>query len=1134
MRVARQGVRHDLQAALQMKSVEVQPVEPAFQCNGQPVSMARFYAVACDPARHVAVEACAGAGKTWMLVSRIVRALLAGCAPHEILAISFTRRAAGEMRERLHEWLAAFARADAPQLVDELVARGLERPAAVAAADSLRGLYAQLLGAARPVQIRTFHGWFWTLLASAPLSLLERLGLPADAELVEDETELVARLWPRFHARLLRLPDAYADYLALSAQHGRFQTQTALANVLKRRIEFMLADAHGVPARSVEPAAQRFAEFAGSAQPFDAVFDVAAHKACLLAAAKALGTGARTFAERGVELQQALATRHAGSVTLALLTKEGELRKFSEKIVGIDQVRHAQALVVRAVQAQEQQAAHAYQQRMTRLSRLLLAEFAALKRERNVLDMNDVEHAAQHLLGDELLGGFLQERLDARVRHLLIDEFQDTNPLQWQALSAWLSGYAGSGGGLAPPRVFIVGDPKQSIYRFRRAEPQVFRAAQAFLRDGLGGDLLACDHTRRNAPALLAALNDVMGHAQAAGEYDGYRLHSTASTAAGGVFELPPIARAAAAATVADDGQARWRDSLTEPRNLPEDSLRQRECRQAAAWIAARIADPTQPMAPRDVMVLARRRAPLCVLEAELRALGIAATQPEQRRLADACEVQDIVALLDALVSPGHDLSTARMLRSPLFSASDDALVQLALAKRANPAASWFDLLLNPKQEMQALLAHQPDFPQKLRRWKDWLDQWSPHDALAAIYHDGDVLARFAAAAPAPLRETVLANLRAILSAALRIDAARYATPYALVRALKGRFGPMAPASSTPDAVQLLTVHGAKGLEAPLVLLLDAQGQVRQKDAMGVLVDWPGEAAAPQRFVFLPSEARPSACCADFLAAEQTARAREELNALYVAMTRARAQLVLSSVEPGRSAAITSWHGRIAAHAEPIDTGVLADGAGWPEPAAVAARPIDDAPSFFISELPGALVHPAFSAMNTGVDGDTGTTPVPIDTRAAADLRAGAALQRLLAWAPLDPRSVPPAQVAAVTRECALSPAEARRAAALAQQVLMETAGWAWDAALVDWHENALELVDAAGAIVRLDRLVRRIDTGHWWVLHYAFAPSGPAAHDETPVAHARRLRDAVQAAQPGAQVRVALVSADGQLSEAV
>ena len=98
----------------------------AYEINGQPATREAFYAIACDPRRSVAVEACAGAGKTWMLVSRIVRALLDGAAPHEILAITFTKKAAGEMRQRLQEWLAAFAGETEPQkLVQELISRGI-------------------------------------------------------------------------------------------------------------------------------------------------------------------------------------------------------------------------------------------------------------------------------------------------------------------------------------------------------------------------------------------------------------------------------------------------------------------------------------------------------------------------------------------------------------------------------------------------------------------------------------------------------------------------------------------------------------------------------------------------------------------------------------------------------------------------------------------------------------------------------------------------------------------------------------------------------------------------------------------------------------------------------------------------
>ncbi len=221
--------------------------EAAYEHNGRHITREAFYAIACDPRRSVAVEACAGAGKTWMLVSRILRALLAGCAPHEILAISFTRRAAGEMRERLRNWLAEFAEGEQkPEaLLAELRARGLGEAAAQAAVEPLRGLYAQVLQAARGVQIRTFHGWFWSLLASAPLVLLERLGLPANAELIEDEAELIAKLWPRFYALLLELPQERADYQALITRHGRFQTQKALDAVLRRRIENWPPAQHG-------------------------------------------------------------------------------------------------------------------------------------------------------------------------------------------------------------------------------------------------------------------------------------------------------------------------------------------------------------------------------------------------------------------------------------------------------------------------------------------------------------------------------------------------------------------------------------------------------------------------------------------------------------------------------------------------------------------------------------------------------------------------------------------------------------------------------------------------------------------------------------------------------------------------
>src|SRR5262249_36786795 len=135
-------------------------------------------------------------------------------------------------------------------------------------------------------------------------------------------------------------------------------------------------------------------------------------------------------------------------------------------------VLHEQAL---------QQDAHDDHRRMARLARRLLVQWGALKRERGLIDMPDLERCAVALLSEPGVSGWVQQRLDVQLRHVLIDEFQDTSVLQWLALQCWLSSYAGAGGGASgqrPPTVFVVGDPKQSIYRFRGAEPRVFDAAR--------------------------------------------------------------------------------------------------------------------------------------------------------------------------------------------------------------------------------------------------------------------------------------------------------------------------------------------------------------------------------------------------------------------------------------------------------------------------------------------------------------------------------------------------------------------------------------------------------------------------------------------------------------------------------
>lgn len=1111
----------------------------AYEHNGQGVSREAFYAIACDPARSVAVEACAGAGKTWMLVSRMLRALLDGAAPHEILAITFTKKAAGEMRQRLQEWLEQFADAPLDQLTGELVARGIHPERALEQCEALRGLYRQILGSGRPVQIRTFHSWFAALLGTAPLALLQAQGLPANFDLLEDDAEAVREVWQPFLHAVDGHAGLRADYEAAVFRHGRSQTHKALAAALSKRVEFDLADEAGVVDASVPPFSEHCPELAGLDSPADALRGDLVRRRWL-DRAQALGVeSAKTPQKAADAIVDAFACDDL-DLRLDLLrkalfvAKEDRLSKNLEKFAA---AQEAEPELQRLLLARRQHDAWLHQQRMARLARCLIAQFAAVKNQHGWVDMNDVERTALVMLADPVLSGWVQERLDARVRHLLVDEFQDTNPLQWQALHAWLSGYAGSGGGATAPSVFIVGDPKQSIYRFRRAEPQVFLAAQAFVRNGLGGDLLSCDHTRRNATGVIAAVNDALGTAQAQGETSGFRDHTTESTDPGELLRLPAIGPLETSGS-AGGGLLAWRDSLTEPRHEAEETQRMRECEQAARWVAQQIA---QGVPPREVLVLARKRDRLASMQDALRALHLPCVQPEKADLFDAPEVQDLVALLDALVSTGHDLSLARALRSPLFGLGDEALVALALLRRQPEHAglSWFELLQRP--ELVAATPAAAAGP-VLAQYKAWVDTLPPHDALHAIYAEGDVLARFAAAAPPTQRAAVQANLRALLAAALQHDGGRYLTPYAFVRAMK-KGGVRAPGRVDAQAIRLLTVHGAKGLEAECVLLLDTDTRPQKAETMGVLVDWPGEQAVPTGFVFLASESSPPPSAVDALAVEQQARQREELNMLYVAMTRAKHCLALSSVQPTASAP-GSWWNRLALLVQEVvvpgddGAGVLVAEAGAAEVFTVAGLPVLPA------ELGQGRKGESGAGLVEGFGGSNGSDgPAERQARESTpESRLGEAMHQLLeqagvagmVLADLRTRGWPPARLARLAQDHEITAAAAARAARLAQRILAGEGAWAWDPAEMDSAMNEAPL-NHQGQSLRLDRLVHRPAAAPgagpapgWWVLDYKSA----AQPERQPglMAQLQRYREAVRALMPGEPVHAAFLTGDGRM----
>ncbi|WP_420998538.1 UvrD-helicase domain-containing protein [Cupriavidus sp. 30B13] len=936
----------------------------AYLRDGEPVAEAEFTRAACDPAASVVVEACAGSGKTWLLVARLLRLLLAGAAPHEILAITFTRKAAEEMRERLLEVLAQLARDDDDAVIAALVQRGLSPGAARAALPRARGLHAQVLAAPGRMAIDTFHGWFGTLLRGAPLAS----GIVPGATLREDALRMKREAWAPFWQALATPPYAElrAAFELLVDAIGEFQARALLDAMFHARSEWLAFK------ESADPAEALAADLGDDART-DVLLEVLADDSWLDACqgmAAQLGRGGKT--------EQAHATRLADAVMAIRAWREGGaaggepaerafalLRDAFFTAAGKPRSLRATAALTKALggeaaveafvaghgaccaaleqvaQRRCEAAVLAVNLALYRLGDALLTRYQHHKSEQRAMDFADLEWLAARLMRDEETATYLQVRLDARYRHLLLDEFQDTNPLQWRILQGWLAGYAGLG---ERPTVFLVGDPKQSIYRFRRADARLFQTASDMLQDAFGATVLRTNRTRRNRPEVLDWVNAVFDAARADGRYPLFETQTTALEEPGGpVWLLPlvePEAQAGdetedtgdtgdAADEAASAAPATHRDTLTQPRQHEGDSLRLEEGRRVAAWLrhvraTVPVADGggTRPARWSDFHLLVRRKTYLAEYERAFREAGIPCLSPRRGGLLATLEALDLSALLAFLMTPESDLDLAHVLKSPLVGATDEDLIAIAQRVQAQePRPGWWACLREQGLPEFASAALR-DGVARLRHWLEVAPHRPVHDLIDHIYHGGEVRRRYAEAAPAEIRDQVLANLDAFLKLSLDLDGGRYPSLPKFIDELqeirRGEEGEspdeggMADAAeagdadagaadSAMDAVHILTVHAAKGLEAPFVVLLDANHSEPAADNGGILIDWPPSSPVPVHFSAYGKRSTRGLARAPLFEAEAALAERENWNLLYVAMTRARQGLLVSGVK-GRAA----------------------------------------------------------------------------------------------------------------------------------------------------------------------------------------------------------------------------------------
>jgi ATP-dependent helicase/nuclease subunit A len=924
---------------------------------------------ALDPRTSVSVSASAGSGKTWLLTSRVLRLMLEGMAPSGILALTFTRKAASEMRLRVNERLRAMARADDGRLDELLRELGLV-PAAELRARA-RALYRELLFTPFPPRLMTLHAFCQDLLGRFALEAR----VPPGFSLIESEGALFRQAWRSVQADIVRRPDsttARALDTLIGLGLGDFGLEQLVFTFLAHR-----GDWWAYTQGQEDPLAfanQRLGQQLDIQPGMDPLAPIAhnAFNGWLTMLYRWLRDWGNVGSVRAERLAPAMSLRGAerlSALRSALYGEKGAYkfepgRKFTE--AQRKSLLECYGEVFSAVQEASEAAAR--QDAFTRSSAaytLGAAVLAALDAElarRQALTFTDLEWRAYQLLRRDGAAEWVRYKLDQKIDHLLIDEFQDTSSTQWRMLLPLLEEMAAAqGGGDRTRSLFVVGDGKQSIYGFRRANPRLLNTAEQWIVQELRGRAETLNRSRRSSPGIIAFVNALFRPDELRQPLR-FTQHETHCGHLWGRVEIAPSIDQDDDPD--DQSETTPRDPLQTPRRIREDLRAAREgalvAQRIRALVESNVAISPADSPPRalgygDVLVLARARTHLHHLEHALTAADIPFIGAARGTLLITAEARDLSALLRWLDAPHRDLELAQVLRSPLFSLGDDLLIGLAREVGAH-GGTWADAL-------RRLAAQQKN----LRRPQELLDRWlglaarlPVHDLLDRILRESDMAACYEQALPKVAAARARANLGALLQLALEADSGRHPSVPRFLRYLEdqARIASEAPDEPPPAAasgmVRVLTVHAAKGLEAPAVFVVNS-GRLLSPRPRPLLVEWPDQAERPTHML-APGDSGARDALSERLVTEFKARETlEDLNLLYVAVTRARQFLHISGFSQINQGERLSWHDHALRAAESIgaDThpplpgataGALCCGVG-DAPLLAAGEPAPDAPA---------------------------------------------------------------------------------------------------------------------------------------------------------------------------------------------
>ncbi|HEY9040284.1 MAG TPA: double-strand break repair helicase AddA [Roseovarius sp.] len=838
------------------------------------------------------LSANAGSGKTRVLTDRVARLLLDGVDPQHILCLTYTKAAASEMQNRLFLRLGAWAMLEKDALTTALTDLGVAGPLSDTALRDARRLFARAIEAPGGLKIQTIHSFCASLLRRFPLEA----GVSPQFVEMEDRTAKLLRA--EIVEQIAAGPDA-AKLYALARHHSGETLDDLTAEIVGKAPLFdeNWTDAGLAKALGLRPDVSRQSIESG-------VFH--GHETQLLTKlVSALSVGSTTDIKAAAKLKRIHALGFDALPVLedVFLTKSGKAPFTVSTRFPTKATRTALGDTMDLIDAWMHRVEAARSQRIALealhvsialhdFARVFLPAYAKAKQLRGWLDFDDLILKARALLTRSDVAAWVLFRLDGGIDHILVDEAQDTSPVQWQVIDRlaqeFTSGFGARQG--VQRTIFVVGDKKQSIYSFQGADPREFDRMQRDFADRLeaAGTPLQTqrlEHSFRSSSAILTAVDATFTGREASG-FSAEQSHISFWPALPGRVDLWPIKPAPDAS---DDPP--WHAPVDVRAESDPDVVL---AGQIADAIDRMITDAQpipegngmRPVCAGDFLILVQRRAALfheIIRACKARDLPIAGA--DRLKVAGELAVKDLAAILSFLATPEDDLSLAVALRSPLLGWDEAQLYGLAQGRRQ-------------KYLWEALRHRAAEFPETMLILTDLRDQAEylrPYDLIERILtrHDGRrrMLARLGAEAED--------GIDALLSQAMAYErrAVDSLTGF-LVWLETDDMEIKRQMDSAGDRIRVMTVHGSKGLEAPVVILPEAgKRQITIRDQIlktGGAPLWR-----------MGSSKMPDAQT-EIVDAMKAAQEAERDRLLYVAMTRAEKWLIVAAAkDPGDSG--DSW-----------------------------------------------------------------------------------------------------------------------------------------------------------------------------------------------------------------------------------